>query len=127
MSTVINTGGQVAAIGNATDTKVLDTVASAAMTTDGIQAIASGEIYYKRSDGADESPNVFSPYWHARLAPISSNELFVVMASQSPRLAWAFTGVSQSANSLISQISTKADELLEEFNDGKDLLQEYLP
>lgn len=93
----------------------------------GIQAIASGEIYYKRTDGADEPPNVFSPYWHARLAPISSNELFVVMASQNIRLAWAFTGISQSANSLYTQITGKADELWADFEDGRDVLSEYLP
>lgn len=93
----------------------------------GIQALASGEVYYKRTDGADETPNAFSPYWQARLAPISSNELFAVMASQSPQLAWAFTGVSQSANSLYTQVNNKAGEVLQEFNDGKEKLRQYLP
>jgi hypothetical protein len=93
----------------------------------GVQAIASGEIYYKRTDGADETPNAFSPYWQARLAPISSNELFAVMATQSPTLAWAFTGVSQSANSMSLQIQDKANEVWDEFQDGFNMLQDYIP
>jgi len=85
---------------------------SAGVDNPGIQAIAAGEVYYKRVDGEDEAPNSFSPYWHARLAPINQNYLFAVMATQDVSLAWAFTGGSQILNETV--LTAKVNEFMSE-------------
>jgi hypothetical protein len=86
--------------------------------TEGVNALAAGQVYYSRTDGLDESPNTFSPYWQARLAPINQNTLFAVMTAHDPLLAWAFTGVEQSANSLKLQVEAKGNELKDEALEG---------
>jgi len=62
-----------------------------AAANDVIGAIAKGEVYFKRAidvgyfnrgDGFEERENAFSPYWQARLAPLSHADRVVATLQQ---------------------------------------------
>ncbi|MBK8103780.1 MAG: hypothetical protein IPK30_11075 [Cellvibrionales bacterium] len=93
----------------------------------GLQAISSGEIYYKRTDGLDEEPNAFSPYWGARLAQVDNMVLISAMFAQEPKLAWAFTGIQQSSYDLAGQVDNVKQSVTDEMTDmdgyAKDMIE----
>ncbi len=93
----------------------------------GLQAISSGEIYYKRTDGLDEEPNAFSPYWGARLAQVDNMVLISAMFAQEPKLAWAFTGIQQSSFDLAGQVDNVKQSVTDEMTDmdgyAKDMIE----
>lgn len=52
--------------------------AAPALAGDALHALASAEVYFQRpvdrTDGREELPNLFNPYWQARLVPTSTLE-----------------------------------------------------
>lgn len=125
-------------IGNASPTGALEIQnesGGGTIDTQGIQAIAGAEIYYKRTDGEDEEPNAFSPYWQARLTQVDKEMLIMAMLVHEPELAWAFTGINQAADSITSQLTDFASNVMDEMTDAEaiaeeaveSILDQYLP
>ena len=88
----------------------------------GIQAIAGASVYYHRFDYSldeqeDEEANAFSPYWNARLTKVDPLMLTAALASQSPALAWAYSGVQQSATALAGDAKQVAKDQLDDMED----------
>lgn len=92
----------------------------------GLQAISSGEIYYKRTDGLAEEPNAFSPYWGARLAQVDNMVLISAMFAQEPKLAWAFTGIQQSSYDLAGQVDNVKNSVVDEMTDMDGYAKEMI-
>jgi hypothetical protein len=102
---------------------------------DGLMSIGAAQVYYARTDGLDEAPNTFSPYWQARLTAASNEELMMALLMHEPQLAWEYTGVQQTAASVVNALDdfkremedrlTNTDQIVETAT--QEVIDEFVP
>lgn len=93
---------------------------------EGITAMSAGQVYYARADGADEAPNAFSPYWHARLVPLSNEEMLMAMLLHEPSLAWEFTGIRQTGESVVNSLDDFQREMQDQLTDTDAIAEQAI-
>lgn len=91
---------------------------------DGLMSIGAAQVYYARVDGIDEAPNTFSPYWQARLTGASNEELMMALLMHEPQLAWQYTGVQQTAGSIVNALDDFKREMEDRLTDTDQIVED---
>jgi len=87
-------------------------------------SIGAAQVYYARVDGIDEAPNTFSPYWQARLTGASNEELMMALLMHEPQLAWEYTGVQQTAGSIVNALDDFKREMEDRLTDTDQIVED---